>query len=73
MVLDLLESSLAGDGGMLTVSFGGAPAASNIPVLAKTSFPNAICSQGYGMTELNAIAIGFMGSHYDANPTSTYV
>ncbi|KAH7093941.1 acetyl-CoA synthetase-like protein [Auriculariales sp. MPI-PUGE-AT-0066] len=71
MALDLFESSLMGDSKLLNVGYGGAPAASNIPALCKRAFPNALCSQGYGMTETNAGVINFGGIDYVENPKST--
>lgn len=73
MVFDLAESPLVGNADMLNIGFGGAPAAANIPELAQKSFPNAQCSQGYGMTETNAAVANFAGPNYASNPRSTCV
>jgi len=46
------------------LSYGGAPAAHNLPLRLRRAFPNAMASQGYGMTETNGTAIGVAGEDY---------
>ncbi|KZV86862.1 acetyl-CoA synthetase-like protein [Exidia glandulosa HHB12029] len=71
MAFDLFESSLAGDLNLEHVGYGGAPAASTIPSLAKRAFPKAVIGQGYGLTETNAAVVCVQGEDYASRPKST--
>ncbi|KAJ8489092.1 hypothetical protein ONZ45_g13711 [Pleurotus djamor] len=70
MVSDLTESTLVGHP-LDALIFGGAPAPSVLPSKARRSFPTAIMSQTYGMTETNSISVACAGSDYLARPSST--
>ncbi|KAH6914008.1 hypothetical protein BKA70DRAFT_1260152 [Coprinopsis sp. MPI-PUGE-AT-0042] len=70
MVSDLIESSLVGHKleGLL---FGGAPAPDSLVPRARSAFPGATMTQGYGLTETNSIAVSAAGEDYVLRPTST--
>ncbi|KAF4563305.1 hypothetical protein EYR36_003746 [Pleurotus pulmonarius] len=70
MVSDLTESSLVGHP-LDALIFGGASAPSALPSKARRSFPTAIMSQTYGMTETNSISVACAGNDYLARPSST--
>ncbi|KAL0955924.1 hypothetical protein HGRIS_002116 [Hohenbuehelia grisea] len=70
MVSDLTESSLAGHH-LDALIFGGAAAPSGLPAKARKSFPAAILSQTYGMTETNSISVACAGNDYLVRPSST--
>ncbi|CAK5277834.1 unnamed protein product [Mycena citricolor] len=68
---DLLETILAKQHYPIEgLSLGGAPAPESLPARARKAFPSVTLSQGYGMTECNAIATSFAGEDYLARPTS---
>ncbi|KAF5388018.1 hypothetical protein D9615_000396 [Tricholomella constricta] len=69
MVADLTESSLAGFP-LDSLMFGGAPAPDLLAARAGQTFPNAVMSQGYGLTETNSVAVSFAGADYSARPAS---
>ncbi|RDB22581.1 2-succinylbenzoate--CoA ligase [Hypsizygus marmoreus] len=69
MVADLTESSLAGFP-MESLMFGGAPAPEFLAVRAGRVFPDAVMSQGYGLTETNSVAVGVAGHDYTSRPTT---
>ncbi|KAF5363672.1 hypothetical protein D9756_000643 [Leucocoprinus leucothites] len=65
MVSDLTDGTLASHPleGLL---FGGAPAHDTLPRRAKKAFPDAVMSQGYGLTETNSVAVSVAGEDYVA-------
>ncbi|TFK43550.1 hypothetical protein BDQ12DRAFT_184901 [Crucibulum laeve] len=69
MVADLVNSSVAGHP-LEGLMFGGAPAPDSLAARARTAFPAATMSQGYGLTETNSVAVGFGGEDYVARPAS---
>ncbi|KAF9451706.1 acetyl-CoA synthetase-like protein [Macrolepiota fuliginosa MF-IS2] len=69
MVSDLTEGTLAGHP-LEALMFGGAPAHDALPGRARRAFPNAVMSQGYGLTETNSVAVCVAGEDYDARTTT---
>ncbi|KXN90245.1 2-succinylbenzoate--CoA ligase [Leucoagaricus sp. SymC.cos] len=63
MVSDLTEGTLAGHP-LEGLMFGGAPAHDTLSERAKRAFPNAVMSQGYGLTETNSVAVSVAGEDY---------
>ena len=56
-----------------TVSYGGAPAASELVKRIKEAFPRSTASNGYGLTETSALAISNIGLDYERKPDSVGV
>lgn len=56
-----------------TVSYGGAPAASELVKRIKEAFPRSVASNGYGLTETSALAISNLGLDYERKPDSVGV
>ncbi|KIK68183.1 hypothetical protein GYMLUDRAFT_191347 [Collybiopsis luxurians FD-317 M1] len=54
-----------------SLNFGGAPSSVLLAQKVKFSLPNAILSQGYGMTETNSVAVSITGSDCELRPGST--
>jgi long-chain acyl-CoA synthetase len=55
------------------VSYGGAPAASELVKRIKEAFPKSTASNGYGLTETSALAISNVGFDYERKPDSVGV
>jgi long-chain acyl-CoA synthetase len=55
------------------VSYGGAPAASELVKRIKEAFPRSVASNGYGLTETSALAISNIGLDYERKPDSVGV
>jgi long-chain acyl-CoA synthetase len=55
------------------VSYGGAPAASELVKRIKEAFPRSTASNGYGLTETSALAISNVGVDYERKPDSVGV
>ncbi|ODO00633.1 long-chain fatty acid CoA ligase [Cryptococcus wingfieldii CBS 7118] len=53
------------------VFYGGAPCSKGLASQISNRFPNADLSQGYGLTETNAIAVSIAGQDYLDRPEST--
>ncbi|GAA5929081.1 hypothetical protein JCM3775_006730 [Rhodotorula graminis] len=53
-----------------TLSYGGGAPSSRLPEEVRRRLPNALTSQGYGLTEVNSVATAFAGDDYLARPTS---
>ncbi|KAF8900517.1 long-chain-fatty-acid-CoA ligase [Mucidula mucida] len=68
MVTDLMDSSLAGYP-LETLFFGGAPAPQALIERARSVFPGAQLSQGYGLTETNSISVAIAGEDYITQTT----
>ncbi|KAF9012884.1 acetyl-CoA synthetase-like protein [Hymenopellis radicata] len=68
MVTDLMDSSLAGYP-LETLFFGGAPAPQALIERARSVFPGAQLSQGYGLTETNSISVAIAGDDYVTQTT----
>ncbi|HKP63223.1 MAG TPA: class I adenylate-forming enzyme family protein [Polyangiales bacterium] len=58
---------------VLTVSYGGAPAAPELVRRIKQSFPQSSASNGYGLTETSALACSNAGIDYERKPDSVGV
>ena len=58
---------------IVTVSYGGAPAASELVKRIKEAFPHSVASNGYGLTETSALAISNSGVDYERKPDSVGV
>jgi long-chain acyl-CoA synthetase len=58
---------------VLSISYGGAPAASELVKRIKEAFPNVTASNGYGLTETSALAISNIGVDYVRKPDSVGV
>ncbi|KAG8874083.1 hypothetical protein FRB97_006173 [Tulasnella sp. 331] len=74
MTLDLADSSLQEHAKTLPAfgfSFGGSPASPAMVKDIMTKFPNAIMSQGYGLTESNSCTTVISGDDYINRPAST--
>jgi long-chain acyl-CoA synthetase len=56
-----------------SISYGGAPAASELVKRIKEAFPNVTASNGYGLTETSALAISNIGVDYVRKPDSVGV
>jgi long-chain acyl-CoA synthetase len=56
-----------------SVSYGGAPAASELVKRIKEAFPRSVASNGYGLTETSALAISNIGIDYERKPDSVGV
>lgn len=68
-----LVEELARRGGPHTVEavgYGGAPAPSIVPQRANKMLPQVLISQGFGLTETNAVATNFAGEDYLLRPGS---
>ncbi|THV00377.1 acetyl-CoA synthetase-like protein [Dendrothele bispora CBS 962.96] len=63
-ISDLADSAAAGHP-LEAVMYGGAPTSVPLALRARKAFPNALMSQAYGMTETNALAVGFNGHDYE--------
>ncbi|KAG5651488.1 hypothetical protein H0H81_008488 [Sphagnurus paluster] len=70
MALDLAESSLSGYS-LESMGVGGTRSPAALPDRVRKVFPSAQLVQGYGMTEINTIAVSFAGEDYLARPEST--
>ncbi|GAA3563346.1 class I adenylate-forming enzyme family protein [Nonomuraea rosea] len=55
---------------LTTLGYGGAPAPPKLLERITTNLPNRAPSNGYGMTETTALAIGNGGAEYQAKPDS---
>ncbi|MCF6471224.1 acyl--CoA ligase [Nonomuraea sp. MG754425] len=55
---------------LTTLGYGGAPAPPKLLERITTNLPNRAPSNGYGMTETSALAIGNGGADYQAKPDS---
>ncbi len=55
---------------VLTVSYGGAPAAPELVRRLKEVFPTISASNGYGLTETSALTISNIGPDYERKPDS---
>ncbi|KAG9027706.1 hypothetical protein FRB95_007438 [Tulasnella sp. JGI-2019a] len=74
MTLDVANSSLQEYAKQLPAfgfSFGGSPASPAMVKDIMKKFPNAMMSQGYGLTESNALVTGISGGDYITKPAST--
>ncbi|KAK7470668.1 hypothetical protein VKT23_002090 [Stygiomarasmius scandens] len=69
MVTDLLFR--AGDFSLESLTFGGTSASPSLALRATEVLPNALLSQGYGMTECNSVAVSMVGMDQVQRPTST--
>ncbi|KAF9495672.1 acetyl-CoA synthetase-like protein [Pleurotus eryngii] len=69
MVSDLTECFLPGYP-LDTLMFGGAAAPDQLAVQARRTFPSAIMSQGYGLSETNSVAVTVAGEDYVTRPTT---
>ncbi|KAK0211369.1 hypothetical protein DFS33DRAFT_1299098 [Desarmillaria ectypa] len=69
MITDL-EHHLAGFP-MESITLGGAPVAGSLVIRSKETFPSAVISNAYGLTETNSTAIGLAGEDYLARPESS--
>ncbi|KAF5393830.1 hypothetical protein D9757_000035 [Collybiopsis confluens] len=54
-----------------SLNFGGAPSSILLVQNVKSSLPNTILSQGYGMTETNSVAVSITGADCELRPGST--
>jgi long-chain acyl-CoA synthetase len=73
MVWQVLESPEFGrrDVSSVTgINYGGAPAAPELIRRIKEAFPSITASNGYGLTETSALAIGNVGIDYERKPDS---
>src|SRR6185436_11074106 len=73
MVWQVLESPAFGTrdtSSVLTVGYGGAPAAPELVRRIKQVFPDVNASNGYGLTETSAIATSNAGIDYERRPDS---
>jgi long-chain acyl-CoA synthetase len=52
------------------VSYGGAPAPEDLPARIAATWPRALASNGYGLTETSALVTQISGDDYLAHPTS---
>jgi long-chain acyl-CoA synthetase len=55
------------------ISYGGAPAASELVKRIKEAFPQCSASNGYGLTETSALAVSNSGVDYERKPDSVGV
>ncbi|KZV86854.1 acetyl-CoA synthetase-like protein [Exidia glandulosa HHB12029] len=70
-VNQLMDTPLAGRPFIQQISWGGAPAPSNIIANSHKLFPGALLAQGYGMTETSAAVVAFGADDYMMRPKST--
>jgi long-chain acyl-CoA synthetase len=76
MVWQVLESpdfSRRDLSSVVSVTYGGAPAAPELVRRIKQSFPKSSASNGYGLTETSALACGNAGIDYERRPDSVGV
>ena len=64
MVAQLVDADLGDDTTLMGFSFGGAPPSSSMPKNARKRLPKIPLSQGYGLTETNAVATSIVGEDY---------
>jgi long-chain acyl-CoA synthetase len=69
-VLESPEFSQHDTTSLTVVSYGGAPAAPELVRRIHEGFPQCSASNGYGLTETSALAIGNVGIDYERKPDS---